>query len=138
MKKLIVLATLVSGLALALGAAAAFAHGGGPVGLKSGTDLTAAAAKQLGVSTATLEKAILDDANARIDKAVEDGTLDEDQAADLKDDLASHVQYAVGLTTATGVARNFGGLFGVPMFGGPITGGAKQQPAARAPGSARS
>ena len=33
-------------------------------------------------------------------------TLDEDQAADLKDDLASHVQFAVGFTTATGVARN--------------------------------
>jgi hypothetical protein len=29
-----------------------------------------------------------------------------EQAADLKDDLASHVRFAVGLTTATGVARN--------------------------------
>ena len=89
--------------------AVAFAHGGGPVGLRSGTDLTAAAAKQLGVSTATLEKAILDDAgpNARIDKAVKDGTLDEDQAADLtRTTSRSHVQFAVGLTTATGVARN--------------------------------
>jgi polyhydroxyalkanoate synthesis regulator phasin len=107
-RKTIVLATLASGLLLAFGASAASAHGGGPFGIKSTTDLTAAAAKQLGVSTDTLKKAILDDAYARIDKAVKAGKLDEDEAADLKDDLAGHVQLAVGLTTATGVARNLG------------------------------
>ena len=104
-RKLIVLATLAAGLVLAFGAAGASAHGGGAFGFAS-TDLTAAAAKQLGVSTDTLKKAILDDAYARIDKAAKDGKLDEDQAADLKDDLASHVQFAVEFTTATGVARN--------------------------------
>jgi hypothetical protein len=98
------LATLASMLLLAVGVSAAYAHGGGPFGGK--TDLTAAAAKQLGISTETLKKAILDDATARIDKAVKDAKLDDDQAADLKDDLASNVQFAVPFTTATGVARN--------------------------------
>jgi polyhydroxyalkanoate synthesis regulator phasin len=104
-RKVIVLSALASILLLALGATTASAHRGGPF-LGKGTDLTAAAAKELGVSTDALKKAILDDANARIDKAVKDGKLDEDQAADLKDDLAGHVRLAVPLTTATGVARN--------------------------------
>jgi hypothetical protein len=49
---------------------------------------------------------VLSGAHALILSWTEDGTLDEDQAADLKDDLESHVQLAIGLTTATGVARN--------------------------------
>ena len=105
-RKAIVLSALASVLLLALGATTASAHRGGPFLGKQGSDLTAAAAKQLGVSTDTLKKAILDDANARIDKAVKDGKLDEDQAADLKDELAARPQLAVPLTTATGVARN--------------------------------
>lgn len=95
---------------LALGATTALAHGGGGFGGRGGspTDLLPEAAKALGVSTDALKKAILDDANARIDAAVKAERLDADQAADLKDDLAAAPQRAVRLTTATGVARNLG------------------------------
>ena len=102
-------------LVLALGATSAFAHGGrggfgfgGPFGGRTATDLLPEAAKSLGVTTDALKKAILDDAGARIDAAVKAGKLDADQAADIKDDLASAPQPAIGLTTATGVARNLG------------------------------
>lgn len=102
-------------LVLALGATSALAHGGrgggfggGPFGGRTATDPLPEAAKALGVTTDALKKAILDDAGTRIDAAVKAGKLDADQAADLKDDLASAPQQAMGLTTATGVARNLG------------------------------
>lgn len=93
---------------LALGATSALAHGGGGIFGKTQSDLLPAAAKQLGVSEDALKKAIADDAGARIDRAVKAGRLDEDQAADLEDSLASNPRWAIGLTTATGVARNLG------------------------------
>ncbi len=108
MKKL-TLALAAATAVVALGASAALAHGpgGGPFGLTSST-LLDAAAKGLGVTTDTLKKAIVDDAGTRIDAAVKADRLDADQAADLKDELASHPEFAIGLTTATGVARNLG------------------------------
>jgi hypothetical protein len=93
---------------LAIGVSSALAHGGrgGPFfGAKSQTDLITPAAQTLGVSADALKKAILDDANARIDAAVKAERIDADQAADLKDDLAANPQRAMRLTTATGVAR---------------------------------
>lgn len=93
---------------LAVGVSSALAHGGrgGPFfGAKSQTDLIAPAAQTLGVSADALKKAILEDANTRIDAAVKAERIDADQAADLKDDLAANPQRAMRLTTATGVAR---------------------------------
>lgn len=100
---------------LSLGATTALAHGGhGRVGFGLGssggtaTDLLTPAAKSLGVTVDALKKAILDDANARVDAAVKADRLDADQAADLKDDLAASPERAIALTTATGVARALG------------------------------
>lgn len=107
------LVALVCVVVLALGVTSAFGHGGpGRGGLfgKSSqkVDLLTPAAKTLGVSVDTLKKAILDVANAKIDKAVEDEKIDEDDAADLKDDLAANPQLAIPFTSATGVAKKLG------------------------------
>ena len=109
-KKVIGIGTLVVAAALTVGVASALAHGGlgGVGGKKASATLLANAAKNLGVSTAKLNAAILADANARIDKAVKAEKIDDDQAADLKDDLAANPALAIPLTTATGVARELG------------------------------
>jgi hypothetical protein len=108
MKKL-TLTLAAAAAVIAVGASAALAHGpgGGAFGMTS-SNLLDAAAKSLGVSTDTLKKAIVDDASTRIDAAVKADKLDADQAADIKDELAAHPEFATGLTTATGVARNLG------------------------------
>ena len=106
-RALIGFATLAVAAALTVGVATALA-GGGLGGKKASATLLANAAKNLGVTTAKLNAAILADANARIDKAVKAGDLDEDQAADLKDDIAASPALAIPLTTATGVARELG------------------------------
>lgn len=107
------LVALVSVVVLVLGVSSAFGHGGpGRGGLfgKSSqkVDLLTPAAKSLGISVDTMKKAILDVANAKIDKAVEDEKIDEDDAADLKDDLAGTPQLAIPFTSATGVAKKLG------------------------------
>jgi polyhydroxyalkanoate synthesis regulator phasin len=93
---------------LAIGATTALAHGGGPFGSRTQTDLITPAAKELGITVDKLNAAILKDAGARIDRIVKAGNLDEDQAADFKDNLAANPRLAIGLTTATGVARELG------------------------------
>jgi polyhydroxyalkanoate synthesis regulator phasin len=108
---------VLSTVALAVGATSALAHGFGPgmrgpsgfgAGIPKPPDLLTPAAKSLGVSVDALKKAILDDAKTRIDAIVKAGDLHDDQAADIKDDLAASPERAIGLTTATGVARNLG------------------------------
>ncbi|MBM3678078.1 MAG: hypothetical protein FJW96_09390 [Actinobacteria bacterium] len=96
--------TAVAAIAVAAGGTA-LAADGTPNGHTAFRD---AVAQSLGVSVDTLKKAILDDAGTRIDKAVKDGDLDADEAADMKDDLAAAPERAIRLTTATGVARNLG------------------------------
>ncbi len=107
------LVALVSVVVLALGASTAFGHGGPGRGVMFGkasqqVDLITPAAKTLGVSVDTLKQAILDVAGTKIDKAVADDRIDEDDAADLKDDLAGSPQLAIRFTSATGVARKLG------------------------------
>lgn len=106
-RKVLGIGTLVVAAALTVGVASALAHGG-VGGKKASATLLANAAKNLGVTTAKLNAAILADAEARIDKAVAADKLDEDQAADLKDDLAANPALAIPFTTATGVARELG------------------------------
>jgi hypothetical protein len=97
---------------LSIGVTSAFAHGGrgGPGLLRAADtdDLVAAAAGKLGVSTATLTKAIRDAAVARIDEAVTDGDIDADDADDLKDEVADNLGYAMAVSRAKTVAANAG------------------------------
>lgn len=113
-RRLALLAVTSAIALLALGAGTALAHGGGGFGAKgtkgakAAEALLADAAKRLGVTTEKLKGAIAADATARIDRAVKAGDLDEDVAADLKDDIATRPLLGMRLTTATGVARELG------------------------------
>jgi hypothetical protein len=114
-KRLLALASLATLAVLALGAASSYAHGGpggrggpGLIGSREKVDLITPSAKTLGISVDTLKKAILDVANAKIDAAVKAEKIDEDDAADLKDDLANNPQLAIQFTSATAVAAKLG------------------------------
>jgi hypothetical protein len=97
---------------LAVGVAAASAHGGGPSGCKGGgasaSALVTQAAKQLNVTRAKLKGAIVDAANARIDADVASGDVDEDDAADLKDRASDDLAYAIKISRTKTVAANLG------------------------------
>jgi hypothetical protein len=114
-KRLLGLAALASLAVLALGTASSYAHGGpgGPgrggfPGAHAKVDLLTPAAKSLGISVDTLEKAIVDVANAKIDAAVKADKIDADDAADIKDDVANNPQLAIPFTSATAVATKLG------------------------------
>lgn len=104
---LLVLAVTAVAL-LSVGATSALAHGGGPGFGRAGlsNDLLADAAKRLGVSSAALEQAITDAAVARIDEAVAEDDLDEEDAADLKDEVSDNLRLAYGLSRTRAVAEN--------------------------------
>jgi hypothetical protein len=98
---------------LAVGVAAAGAHGGGggkrgpgPGGGESASKLVTEAAKRLGVTRAALVDAIEKAAATRIDEAVEDGDLDADDAADLKDEAADDLHLAMSISRTRVVAAN--------------------------------
>ena len=110
-------ATLVLGAVLAVGVAAAGAHGGGPGpggerhhGLRgpSTSALVTEGAKQLGVTRAALTAAIRKSANTQIDAALEDEDIDADRAADLKAEVEDNLSFAYMLSRASGVATNLG------------------------------
>jgi hypothetical protein len=97
---------------LAVGAATASACGG-PGGGKGGggasaSSLVTAAAKQLDVTRAKLKGAIADAANAYIDSEVKSGDLDEGDAADLKDQVADDLAFAIATSRTKAVAANLG------------------------------
>jgi hypothetical protein len=97
---------------LAVGAATASACGG-PGGGKGGggasaSSLVTAAAKQLDVTRAKLKGAIADAANAYIDSEVKSGDLDEGDAADLKDQVADDLAFAIATSRTKTVAANLG------------------------------
>jgi hypothetical protein len=98
---------------LTLGAAAASAHGG-PGGCGAGgkgvsaSALVTQAAKQLNVTKAKLKGAIVDSAVAHIDQQVEDGDIESDEAADLKDQAADDLRFALATSQTKTVAANLG------------------------------
>jgi hypothetical protein len=96
---------------LAVGVGAAGAHGGagkGRPGLggESAGKLVTEAATRLGVQRAALVEAIEKAAATRIDEAVEDGDLDADDAADLKDETADDLRLAMSVSRTRVVAAN--------------------------------
>lgn len=96
-----------------VGASVASAHdrgrGGHLGGLRvSASALAAEAAKQLGVTPAKLKGAIADAAVARITEAAEDGDIDADDAADMKEEARDNLRYAYGVSTTRTVAANLG------------------------------
>jgi polyhydroxyalkanoate synthesis regulator phasin len=81
-------------------------------------------ARDEGKSVAGLVDALVDAANERIDEAVEDGRLDEERAAELREDLESRITDLVnGELRFRGHGRMFGRGFGFqggpPPFAGP-------------------
>jgi hypothetical protein len=110
-RKLILGAVLAAVALLAVGVAAAGAHGGaaegrpGPGGESAGK-LVTEAAKRLGLTRAALVEAIEKAAAMRIDEAVEDGDLDADDAADLKDETGDDLRLAMSVSRTRVVAAN--------------------------------
>jgi hypothetical protein len=86
----------------------AAARGGGTFRTTDGSALVTEAAKQLGVDRSKLSKAIVDAANTRIDQAVEDEDVSSTDAADLKDEVADSVRYAMSVSQTRVVASNLG------------------------------
>lgn len=110
-RKLTLGAVLAAVALLAVGVAAAGAHGGGkgrpgPGGGESASKLVTEAAKRLGVTRAALVDAIEKAAATRVDEAVEDGDLDADDAADLKDEAADDLRLAMSISRTRVVAAN--------------------------------
>jgi hypothetical protein len=109
-RRVTLLAALSLVAVLAVGVAAAGAHGGPGRGAKgaSASALVTEAAKQLGVTRAALVAAIEKAAVARIDEAVEDGDVDADRAAELKEEAQDNLRYAMALSRTRAVASNLG------------------------------
>jgi predicted nucleic acid-binding Zn-ribbon protein len=97
---------------LAVGVAAASAHGGPGRGVGGGRvslgPLVTRAASELGVTRAKLKTAIVDSAVAAIDEAAEDGDIDEDEAAELKEDAQDNLRVAYHLSRTRTVASELG------------------------------
>jgi hypothetical protein len=98
---------------MTLGAATASAHGG-PGGCGAGgkgvsaSALVTQAAKQLNVTRAKLKGAIVDAALTQIDQGVEDGDVESDEAADLKEQAADDLRFALAVSQTKTVAANLG------------------------------
>jgi hypothetical protein len=113
MRRLALLAAVSLVGLLTLGAATASAHGG-PGGCGAGakgvsaTALVTQAAKQLNITRAKLKGAIVDAAVAQIDQEVEDGDVDAGDAADLKDQAADDLRFAMAVSQTKTVAANLG------------------------------
>jgi hypothetical protein len=107
MKRFAVLAIALSSL-LALGATAANAHRGPGHGRVGASALVTQAAKQLDVTRAKLKASIVGAAEARIDEAVEDGDVDADEAAELKEEVADNLAYAMRISRTRAVASRLG------------------------------
>jgi hypothetical protein len=112
MRKVALLAAVSLVGLLTLGAATASAHGGpggcGAGGKVSPSALVTQAAKQLNVTKAKLKGAIVDAAVAQIDQQVEDGDIESDEAADLKDQAADDLRFALAVSQTKTVAANLG------------------------------
>jgi hypothetical protein len=109
-RRLALLAALSLVALLAMGATTAVAHGGPGRGFKgaSASALVTEAAKQLGVTRASLVAAIEKAAIARIDEAVQDDDLDADEADELKEEAQDNLRFAMALSRTRVVASNLG------------------------------
>jgi polyhydroxyalkanoate synthesis regulator phasin len=109
MRKLAVLVISLSAL-LAVGATAANAHRGPGHGARGvgASSLVTQAAKQLDVTRAKLKAAIVAAAEARIDEAVEDGDVDAEEAAELKEEATDNLSYAMRISRTRTVASELG------------------------------
>lgn len=111
-RKTALLAALALVAVLAVGVATATAHrgGGGGKGLRGGSSsaLVTEAAKGLDVTRPKLVDAIEKAAATRVDEAVEDGDLDADEAADVKEESADNLGLAMELSRTRTVAANLG------------------------------
>ncbi len=114
MKRMVWLSALALAALMAVGVVTAGANRGGPGdrgprGLGGSTSaLVTEAAKQLDVSRAKLVDAIQKSAVTRINEAVEDGDVDADDAADLKEEVADNLSLAMMVSTTRTVASNLG------------------------------
>ena len=112
MRRISLLAALSLVAVLAVGVATAGAHRGGPGGKgprgASAGALVTEAAKQLGVTRTKLVEAIEKAAATRLDEAVEDGDVDADDAADLKEEAGDNLRFAIELSRTRTVAANLG------------------------------
>ena len=117
MKDLLKRTSLVAVLALtallAVSVATAGAHRGGPGGKggprgASASAFVTEAAKQLEVTRAKLVDAIEKAAATRIDEAAEDGDLEAARAADLKEEAADNLRFAIDISRTRTVAANLG------------------------------
>ena len=114
MKRIAWLSALALAALMVVGVATAGAHRGGPGdrgrdGLGGSTSrLVTEAAKQLDVTRAKLVEAIEKSAVSRIDAAVEDGDVDADDAAELKEEVADNLSLAMAVSTTRTVASNLG------------------------------
>jgi len=110
-RKIALLAAFSLVALLAVGAATASACGG-PGGKGGGgasaSAVVTAAAKQLNVTRAKLKGAIVDAANAYIDSEVKAGALEEDEAADLKDQVDDNLAFAIATSRTKTVTANLG------------------------------
>lgn len=110
-RKIALLAAFSLVALLAVGAATASACGG-PGGKGGGgasaSAVVTAAAKQLNVTRAKLKGAIVDAANAYIDSEVKSGDVEEDEAADLKDQVDDNLAFAIATSRTKTVAANLG------------------------------
>lgn len=116
MRRLTTFTVLSLAALLAVGVVTASANRGGAGGLGQvrgahgvavGALLTESAT-ELDVARAALKTAIVESAEAEIDEAVEDDTLDAGEAADRKQQARENLRYAYRLSRAQTVASNLG------------------------------
>ncbi len=114
MKRIVWLSALALAALMAVGVATAGANRGGPGdrgprGLGGSTSrLVTEAAKQLEVTRAKLVDAIEKAAVSRVDEAVEDGDVDSDDAAELKEAVGDNLSLAMAISRTRTVASNLG------------------------------
>ncbi len=116
MKRITLVAALSLAALLVVGVTTASAHRGGPGGPRGGkgpggasaSALVTEAAKQLEVTRAKLVEAIEKAAMTRIDEAAEDGDVDADDAAKLKEEAADNLRFALAVSRTRTVAANLG------------------------------
>ncbi len=116
MTRLTTVAVLSLAALLTVGATTAAANRGGPGASARGPGahgvavgaLVTEAAKKLGVTRSALKRSIVESAEAEIDAAVEDESIDADEAAYRKAEARENLRYAYRLSRARTVASNLG------------------------------
>jgi hypothetical protein len=110
MRRTLILLALSAVAALAVTVPAALAHGGPGRGLHAGISnaLLRDAANRLNVTPAKLKESITAAAVQRVEDAKDDGDIDADDAAELKEYAEDNLNVAYHLSTTRGVAAKLG------------------------------